>query len=216
MNAARFGRRWRRLSFVAAVAVLLAGCAFPGPPERPEVRTFLLQGEPAASASATRSWPCVTLRIGSAGSAPGFHTSRMAYSSAPLQLDYFAWNSWTDTPANMIAALIETRLDRTGMLGAVVSGSSDVRTDFRLDLDGVELLQVFDDGSSEVRLRVKARIIDLSSHTLAASRTFVYTEDGVAANPAAGAAAANRLAGRLLGDVEEFIAGALEQVACTK
>jgi len=202
------------VSCAAVGAVLLGGCALPGPPERTDMQTFRLAGEAGAVTVRSDSWPCVTLRLGSAGSAPGFGTSRMAYSRAPLQLGYFAYHSWADSPAKMLVALVETRLDRSGLLGATVSGSLDVGTGFRLDLDGIELLQVFDGDASEVRLRVKARLIDLSSHSLLATDTFAYAEDGVAPNPGAGAAAANRATARFLTDLEAFVSASMAGISC--
>lgn len=209
-----FGSAARRWSLMAIAATMLAACALPGPPERSEVRTYRLTGERAGTVKASRAWPCVTLRIGSARSAPGFGTSRMAYSRVPLQLGYFAFHSWADSPARMLAALAETRLDRSGLVGATVSGSLDVGTDMRLDLDGIELLQVFDGGASEVRLRVKAGLIDLSSHALVAAETFAYTESGVAPDPAAGATAADRAAARFLDDLQGFVSASLEGIDC--
>jgi len=92
--------------------------------------------------------------------------------------------------------------------------SLDVGTDLRLDLDVTELLQVFDGDVSEVRLSVKARLVDLSSHALLAVNTFTYTEDGVPPNPAAGAAAADRAAARFLEDLQAFVAASLAGVDC--
>jgi len=214
LRGAFSGNRLRCVSLAAVAGVLIAGCALPGPPERTEVHTYRLEGRSGNPDLDSVSRPCVTLRVGSAGSAPGFNTSRMAYSRAPLQLGYFAYHTWADSPAKMLVALAETALDRSGLLGATVSGSLDVGTDLRLDLDGTELLQVFDGDVSEVRLSVKARLVDLSSHALLAVETFTYTEDGVPPNPAAGAAAADRAAARFLEDLQAFVAASLAGVDC--
>lgn len=199
---------------IAIIVSLIAGCGLPRPQQSTVKRTYLLQGNQAAAAPAAVSRPCVTLRITAPGSAPGFMTSRMAYTKEPQRLDYFAYHEWVDTPARMIASMIEHRIDHSGMFGAVVSGSSDVRADLRLDSELTGPLHDFNAGRSDVVLKIKARLIDISSRSLLSSRTFSYVETSNGANPGAGVAAANRAAERFVVDLVGHLSESVQHIEC--
>ncbi len=195
--------------------ILCTGCSLPGPQQSTAKRAYMLQGDlDATLAQAPVSKSCVTLRIGRVGSAPGFMTNRMAYTKEPQRLDYFAHHEWVDTPAKMIASAIEARLDSTRMFGAVLSGSSEVKTDFRLDADVIGLLQDFDVGNSNVILKVKVNLVDVSNRKLLNSRSFGYIETANGANPEAGVIAANYAVERFLIDLVNFLAESVEYVDC--
>ena len=120
-----------------------------------------------------------------------------------------------DTPAKMIASMIEARLDSTRMFGAVLSGSSEVKADLRLDSEVTGLLQDFTDGDSKVILKIKVNLIDVSDRSLLSSRSFSYAETSNGANPEAGVAAANHAAERFLIDLVKFIAESVEHIDCS-
>jgi len=202
---------------IAVIVSLTAGCSLPGPQQSPAKQTYLLQGNQESHlAHAAISRSCVTLRISTPGSAPGFATARMAYTKEPPRLDYFAYHEWVDTPARMIASMIEARLDFSGMFGAVVSGSSEVRADFRLDSDVIRLLQDFDAQGSTVILKIKVNLIDVSKRSLLSSQVFSYAETSMAANPEAGVVAANHAAEYFLGDLMEFLSESMEPIDCSR
>ncbi len=206
----------RRGLSIAILACLLTGCSLPGPPISPAKQIYWLQGvEELNKGSLVRSGSCATLRISNSGSVPGFMTSRMAYTTEPKRLDYFAYHEWVDTPAKMITTMIESRLDHIGMFGAVVSGSPDIRTDYRLDSELKRLLQVFNTSSSRVVLTIKVNLITVSDHSLLNSRTFDYMEPASGANPEAGVAAANRAAENFLVDLAAFVSESVEQFDCS-
>lgn len=207
----------RYILLTAVILSLIAGCSLPGPQQSTAKRTYLLQGiqEPdPAGAAVSRS--CVILRISTPGSAPGFMTSRMAYTNTPQRLDYFAYHEWVDTPARMLASLIEGRLDSAGMFAAVVSGSSDVRADFRLDSEVTRLLQDFDAEGSKVILKVKVNLINVATRSLLSSQSFSYAETSNGSNPEAGVAAANHAAERFLVDLMGFVAESIGPLDCSQ
>ncbi len=114
----------------------------------------------------------------------------------------------------MIAAMMEDRLDADGLFGAVLTGSSDIRTDLRLDSELKALQQTIDGNSSGVELTIKLGLVDVSSRSLLDTRVFSYTETADGANPVAGAAAANRAANRFLADLTPFVAAVAGRFDC--
>lgn len=199
------------------MAGILSGCALPGPTKTPAQKTYFLQSDetPNKSPSAL-SDSCALLRISSPVSSPGFTTSRMAYSVEPQRVDYFAYHEWVDSPAKMLATLIESQLDHRGLFRAVVKDSPDIRTHYRLDSELQRLLQIVDADKSWVVLEVKVKLIAVADHTLLNSRTFAYSEPASQANPEAGVAAANRAAQNFLDDLVTFLTETLDQTDCNQ
>lgn len=208
-----------RLIWLVTLLLLMAGCSLsgglPGASQTAARRAYLLQGggiSPAADVAAARR--CLSLRVGATASAPGYGTTRMVYSTQPPRLDYFAYHEWADLPARMFAAMIETRLDASSLLGTVVTGSSDVRTDLRLDSELKSLRQDFTGDDSSIALEIKVSLVDVSRRSFLQTKTFSFTEAIDGAGPDAGARAANRAAHRFLAELTVFVADAIAGLAC--
>lgn len=201
--------------FIAVSVMLTAACSLPGASKSTEKQAFVLRGEPfAPPPAAVTSRPCLSLRVSLPESAPGINTVRMAYSSEPNQLDYYAYNEWVATPARMLASLVETRLDASGLFRAVISGSSDIRTDLRMDWEVLSLQQDFSNGSSSVSLSVKVNVIDVAQRFLLESKTFSYRVPGAGENAEAGVGAANHAAEQFLGDLIRTLSATIKAVEC--
>jgi len=204
-----------RLAVIVVFTLCAVACSLPGKSQTSARQTYRLQGDgswDAPAADATRH--CLSLRVTTPVSAPGFGTARMAYSTRAPRLDYFAYHEWVDTPARMIAAMMETRLDASGLFGAVLMGSSDVRTDLRLDSELRSLQQNIDGNDSAVELVVKVSLVDVSSRSLLGTRTFHYKQTADGANAEAGVAAANRAADEFLTDLTGFVSGSIARFRC--
>lgn len=200
---------------VVALLVLMGGCTLFGQSQTPAKQSYLLQSEGTSGASAAeQARPCLTLRVSMPSSAPGVGTTLMAYTTEPPRLDYFAYHKWVDTPARMIAALIEKRLDSSALFGAVVTGSSDIRTDLRLDAEIKSLQQDFSGAKSTLGLVIKISLVEVSSRSLLRSETFSYAETVNGGNAEAGVAAANRAADQFLADLTLFVAESISGFDC--
>ena len=202
---------------VAVLACCLAGCgSMPGGQKAKSKQTYLLRGDGSAGVSAVEdARPCLSLRVSAPDSSPGFGTTRMAYMSKPLRLDYFAYHEWVDSPARMTAAMMESGLEASHLLGVVVTGSSDVRTDLRLDSEIKALQQDFDPAGSTLLLAIKVGLVDVSSRSLLNSATFTYREPVDSPDPEAGVAAANRAASHFLTDLKGFVAASISRFDCS-
>jgi ABC-type uncharacterized transport system auxiliary subunit len=204
------------IALCMAFSVLLAAaCALPGASRSTEKHSFMLRAEPYATpVAAVTARSCLSLRVNLPESAPGLNTVRMAYSMEAHRLDYYAFNEWVATPARMIAGLIETRLDASGLFAAVVSGSSDIRTDLRMDSELLLLQQDFNNGSSAVSLAVKINLVGVATRSLLESKTFSYRVPASAENAEAGVEAANHAVEQFLGDLVSTLSALIETLEC--
>ena len=202
---------------VASSVLLIAACSLPGPSQRPAKQTYVLHGEPVSQPpEAITSKPCASLRVSLPGSAPGINTVRMAYTTEPNRLDYFAYNEWVATPARMIASMMESRIDALGLFSVVILGSSDIKTDFRLDSEVRVLQQDFTKGTSTVTLSIKVALVEVANRSLLNSKTFSYREPADGENAEAGVAAANRAAEHFLVELTAFLSESIKPVECAR
>ena len=209
---------WRRSGCaslaVAAFLILLSGCSFPGAAKAVTEQVWLLEDGADTVVSEVKS--CHVLRINRARPAPGFNTRRMLYQRAPARLEHFAWQSWADTPAAMLTALIASRLERSGTVNAVVLGTADVPSNSRLDLDAVRVLQVFESSRSYAIVELRAQLLTQPDRNLLAVKRFSYREPADSATPESGIVAANRATRRLLDDLQAFVAATLPGLSCAE
>ncbi len=219
MNTSRSYIRFLAVTLATTLAILGASCSLPGKAPVTAKQTYLLQdrglqhGGQSGTSLATEARHCLSLRVTTPASAPGYASTRMVYVKQAPRLDYFAYHEWVDTPARMIQTLMETRLDSSGLFGTVVSGSSDVRTDLRLDAELQKLQQDFSGNGSTLSLEIKVAVVEMSGRSLLASKSFSYTETA-GVDPASGVAAADRAAQQFLADLTTFVAEAISALEC--
>ena len=198
-------RNIMRNNFVVAPVVIfllvatLHGCTI-GPVEKDAPRTYLLNPEiPAKNFSANpKRTDSLILLISQPKARAGFETPRMAYLLRPHEVSYYAFNQWADTPARMFAVLLTQTMERTGLWHAVVQAPSGVKADYRLDCDNLALEQQFFSQPSQVRVAMRALLIDNKRQNVIGTRTFEIFEAAPSEDAYSGVLAANRAAARLL------------------
>jgi len=209
----RLTKRERYIAIVATLAFLTA-CSLPGPSQQAEKQYFVLQDQGVSTAvSNPGAMPCLSLRITTPGSAAGLNTARMAYSTEPNRLDYFAYHEWIAPPAKMIASLMESRLQASGLFSAVLAGSPDVQTDLRLDSEVQVFQQDFTGDGGTLNFTVRVNLVEIKSRHLLGSETFNYREPA-AGNAEAGVAAANRAVDLFLDELTGFIVTSVKSLEC--
>lgn len=204
-------RNWRCHLTTVLALMFLSACSLPGAKKAVSERVWVLEDHAAVSMAGPAA--CI-VRIGRARAAPGFNTTRMLYQRAPQRLEYFAWQSWADTPPAMLTSLVSGRLERSGTVAAAVTGTTDVASRARLDLDALRVLQVFESSGSYVNVELRAQLLSQPKRELLAMRRFAYRVAADQATPEAGVAAANVAVGRLLNDLQDFVASALANTSC--
>jgi len=203
--------RAQQIGTLLAAMAILTGCAvFPVTDNNTTLQTYLLQGvsntRTVVARVAANDPVCLTLRITKPGSSSGYLTARMAYIDSPSRLNHFAYHEWVDTPASMLASIVEQRLESERIFKSVLSSSTDIKTDWRLDSNIVALYQDFTtDALSQLVFKVKVSLVDLRNRSLLDTHTFHYVVVATANNAEAGVAAANEAVEIFMAELTEFV-----------
>lgn len=203
--------RWPSLrGLVLVTLVLLGGCGASLLPKAPPVaaRHTLDDGAPSVASPALRA-SAPTLIVSLPIAAAGFDTAHIVYLRQTQQIEHFAFNDWADTPANMLAPLIARRIERTGAFRAVLTAPTGATGRYRLDTELVRLQQDFTQQPSQVRLTLRAVLIDTSTRSVIARREFDASLATAADDPYAGVRTARLLTQQVLGELAAFCAASV-------
>jgi cholesterol transport system auxiliary component len=196
------------LLLAACGAALLAGCSgtlLPKPAAAP-ARHTLDTGAPVPGAAAPPAGAPV-LVVALPRAAPGHDSRRMVYLRQAQQLEAFAFHEWVEPPAAMLAPLLVVALQHGGAFRAVLLAPSAVAGTWRLETEQVRLQQDFSTRPSQVRLSLRAVLLDASQRQVIAWREFDTRVAAASDDPAAGVVAAGQATQRLLAAVADFCAG---------
>lgn len=191
----------------ALLPALLGGCArslLPEPVAPPAL--FALSGETDLPARTAPAATARTLIVHLPRAAPGFDTARIAYVRRPYEIEYFAHNQWVDTPSNMLAPKMVRAIEGTGAFHAVLGSPTSAIGQFRLETEIVRLQQDFSTTPSQVRLTLRAVLIDTATRKVVASREFDARVDAPTDDPYGGVIAAQQAALRAVADLASFCA----------
>lgn len=136
----------------------------------------------------------------------GFYdTDQLVFSRSPGTRGHYQFARWTERPGKRLADLMRARLDRQGAWRVSHAGGY-VRGDLLLD---TELVEFYHDAASEpgeVRLVLRADLVDMKQRRLLGRREFVQ-QAPLASYDARGAAeASNVAAGRALDELVAWLA----------
>ena len=139
----------------------------------------------------------------------------MAYIEQPYRVDYFAQNEWADPPSRMLKTLLTQQLSNSGLFRFVFSDSAGVDEALRLDSELIELVQAFNDTSSEVRLTIRFDLVDVAQRAILFSDTITASEPAATRDPYAGVVAANAAVQRVLEDLVTKLRGPVTSLRST-
>lgn len=197
----------QRLPALLAAPMLLAGCTgslLPKPPAPPSRFTLDAPAPAAPARQAPAGAPTLVVAVPRA--APGFDSAHMVYLRQPQQLEAFAFHEWVDTPARMLAPLLVRSLQASGGFSAVLLAPTAASSSWRLETELIRLQQDFSRQPSQVRLTLRAVLVDSASRQVIAWREFDETVAAATDDAAGGAAAAHQATQRVLAALATFAA----------
>jgi cholesterol transport system auxiliary component len=201
------------LTMLALLASLAACSAslLPKPPPPPTRFTLDAQAAATTPREAPAGIPAgapalVVVVVAVPRAAPGFDSARMVYLRQPQQLEAFAFHEWVDTPARMLAPLLVRALQASASFSAVLQAPSVASSTWRLETELIRLQQDFSSAPSQVRLTLRAVLLDTASRQVIAWREFDATVSAATDDPAGGAAAAHQATQRVLAALTAFCA----------
>lgn len=191
----------------ACCATALAGCSgslLPKPTPAPALHTLDAGAAPAAPRQPRAGAPVLVVAMPRA--APGHDSRRMVYMRRPQELEAFAFHEWVEAPAAMLAPLLVRALQDEGAFPAVLLAPSAAAGAWRLETELIRLQQEFSTQPSQVRLSLRAVLLDGATRQVIAWREFDTRVATTSDDPVAGVLAAHQATQRLLADVAGFCA----------
>lgn len=196
----------RNLLSTLMAIFLLTACSILPPVKTDNYTTYVFNSIPN---NTNKSYGHKTLYVSQVTADPLYSTSEMAYSTHQYQVEYFAKNRWSDTPAKMLRPLIIQSLKNTKHFHAVTSSTGPIRYDYMLNIQLLELRQLFISHSSFVVFKINAEIIDMKTNQIIASKTFTTIEGARYCSPLGGVIATNKAVNATLNELDHFCINAI-------
>lgn len=206
--------RVRRKALLAVCAALSsAGCGglLPKPAPAPARHTLDASETPAAPGLPRAGAPVLVVDIPRA--APGYDTRHMVYQRRPQELEAFAFHEWVEPPSRMLAPLLVRALQQGGAFRAVLLAPSAAAGSWRLETELIRLQQDFITRPSQLRLSLRAVLVDGRTRQVIAWREFDARVAVASDDPVAGVQAAQGAVQQVLVAVAAFSADAVQHAA---
>ena len=190
-----------------ALSSTLTGCVnFGGPSNAPAVVFYVLNdATPAAPAPAAIAVAAPTLLVLDTTTGSFYDSDQLIFSRSADTRGQYQFARWTERPGKRFADLMRTRLDRQGVWQVIANGGY-VRGDLLLDTELVEFYHDAASNPGQVRLVLRAELVDMKQRKLLGRRVFEQ-QVPLASYDAAGAAqASSQAVGRVLDDLTVWLA----------
>ena len=184
-------------------SMLVTGCTLFQPVKAVNTNTYALDTQFEQVSAGAGS---LTLLVNIPIALPGFNTPKMIYIKKLHEIDYFSQNQWIDSPARMLSPLLVQAHEKSGKYRAVVQVRSAAKADLRLDTEVIRMQHEFLAQPSQVRLTIRAQLINLRENIVLATREFDVAEDAPSDDPYGGVIAANRAVKIILQQIADFSA----------
>ena len=192
----------------------LCACSALQPSAAPATTLYSLNNTPQSASIVAKALPnstsmasrAPTLLINPTHAAAGFDSPRIIYLREPHKLEYFALSQWVEPPARMLGPLLATAIEKTGAFRAVVLMPGAASGELRLDTDLIRLQHEFQTSPSQVRLTLRATLVDDKTRRLLAWQEFEALEPASSEDTYGGVLAANRAVQNVVGQLAGFLA----------
>ena len=193
----------KTLCMLVCGLLLLPGCTvLPGPSQVVENK-YVLEYDKAVSAPVeTGQLPVMLITVPRAHG--GYDSSRFAYRKERYGLRYYAKSRWADTPARMLAPLVAEAMNHTGQFQALFASPGSIAARYRLDSELIHFYQDFTVQPSDMRIALRAQLVDLNENKVLATRLIDVREAAESEDAYGGVQAANRGTGRMLDELAQF------------
>ena len=191
------------ISLLAAV-LFLYGCSVLPKPVPETIDKYVLEYSAGSSAGDAVTGDLPVLLISTPRSHGGYDSTRIAYMQQTYGLRYYTRSRWADTPARMLAPLIADAMQATGQFQALYATPGSIAADQRLDTELIRFHQDFRQQPSEVRITLRAQLVDLQTNRIIAVRQLDASVAAESEDTYGGVVAANSAVAALLADLAQF------------
>lgn len=159
-----------------SLALALSGCVSFGLAGEDDPRAIVYYVMEDAGRETPAGTPSPRILLAADTSAGAFYdTDGMAFSSKPGTRGHYQYARWSERASKRFSDLLLTRLEREGVFAAVAQTGSNVRGDWLLTTDILDLYHDASERPGVVKMKLRAEVVDLGSRRLLASRTFVQS-----------------------------------------
>lgn len=191
---------------LAALSLLLTGCVNFGEKTKiPAVVYYVLNDPVSATDPAPLRADAQTLLVLDTTTGSFYDTDQLVFSRSAGTRGQYQFARWTERPGKRFADLMRTRLDHQGAWNVSAAGGY-VRGDMLLD---TELVEFYHDAASEpgqMRLALRAELVDLKQRALLGRRVFEQQVPLTTYDAAGAAQAANLAVSRALDELSAWLA----------
>ena len=139
---------------------------------------------------------------------PANDSAYIVYVQRAHEIEHFALNQWVDTPSHMLAPLIVRAIERSGGFEAVLRAPTAATGRLRLDTELVRLQQDFSVAPSQVRLTLRAVLVDVATRSVVGRREFDTRVATISDDPYGRVSAAQAATQQVLTELAAFCAAA--------
>jgi cholesterol transport system auxiliary component len=190
---------------LAALSLMLTGCVNLGEKTKiPAVVYYVLNDPVSATDPAPLRGGAPTLLVLDTTTGSFYDTDQLVFSRSAGTRGQYQFARWTERPGKRFADLMRTRLDRQGAWNVSAAGGY-VRGDMLLD---TELVEFYHDAASEpgqMRLVLRAELVDLKQRALLGRRVFEQQVPLTTYDAAGAAQAANLAVSRALDELGAWL-----------
>lgn len=206
-------RRRAVRALLAVPALLAAGCTgslLPAPAPAPT--RFTLDGGAPSTVPAAAPAQALVITLEPTRAAPGYDGRAMLYQRQPPALEAFAFHEWVAPPAQMLTPLLVRAVQAGGAFAVVLAAPTAAAGGWQLETQLLRLHQDFTATPSQLRLGLRAVLLDSATRQALAARDFEFSVPTSSDNPVAGARAAQQAAQQLATAVAAFCAAQVQAV----
>lgn len=188
------------------LALALTGCVnFGDRTDTPAVVYYVLNDTAPAAPVVPVRRDAPTLLVLDTTTGGFYDTDQMVFSRSPGTRGQYQFARWTERPGKRFADLMRARLDRQGLWQVSAAGGY-VRGDVLLDTELVEFYHDAASSPGQVRLVLRAELIDLKQRKLLGRRIFEQQVPLPSFDAAGTALASSQAASRALDELTGWLA----------
>ena len=204
-----------RLAVIGVALAALGACSALQPSAAPATTFYSLNNTPQPASGVAKALPmpastaasAPTLLVNRTHAAAGFDSPRIIYLREAHKLEYFAQSQWVEPPARMLGPLLTAAIEKTGAFRAVVLMPGAASGELRLDTDIIRLQHEFQTSPSQVRLTLRATLVNNKTRRVLAWQEFEALEPADSEDAYGGVLAANRAVQTVVDKLAGFLVG---------
>ena len=209
------GRSLFHFVVMGVALAVLSACSALQPSATPATTYYALNNTPQPAPVVDKAMPtstitaamAPTLLINPPHAAAGFDSPRIIYLREAHKLEYFALSQWVEPPARMLGPLLAAAIEKTGAFRAVVLMPGAASGELRLDTDIIRLQHEFQTSPSQLRLTLRATLVDDKTRRVLAWQEFEAVEPASSEDAYGGVLAANRAVQKVVDQLAGFLVG---------